>query len=298
MKETLLDIMKKTKIDIYGVCSPKVTIKYTKKVENIINKNNNCSFIKQDFLNNMSPYYYMEDVKSIIVIALPYHLNDKKMGQNKTMFSSSSWGEDYHKVILNKTKEIISKLELENPNYKFLGLVDNHNLDERYFASRAGIGFYGKHGMIINNKYGSNIFLGLILTNQLLEYNDILEKKCISCNKCIDKCPGKAISNEGVNYNKCISFLTQKKELSPDEENNIKDLVYGCDVCSKVCPHNKVNYGITSFKFDPNVEFDLDNEFIETNKSFKKKYGLYSGSWRGKNIIKRNLFLIKKNRGK
>ena len=299
MDKELKNIMEKLSIEIYGVCNPSINEEYKLNVQNIINKNFNCSFIKANFLETMNPNIYLNNCKGIIVIGVPYHINNIKLKENQTIFSSSSWGEDYHKVIKNKLNKIIDELEIKFPNEKFISLVDNHTLDERYFAYKSGIGFYDNNGLITNYKYGCNIFLGMILTTyEFKEINNNIKNDKTDIELYIKTCPGKAITNNGINYNKCISYLTQKKELNKEEELLINKLAYGCDICSKVCKYSKIDYGIQDFDFDSNIIFDLDKDFNYTNKEFNIKYGKYSGSWRGKNVIKRNLNLIKENRNK
>ena len=297
MNKELENIMRLSNI-IYGVCTPNICDEYISKVNKVIEKKWNCGFIKNDYLEKMTPLSYLESVKKIIVICVPYHKNDLILDKNETAFSSSSWGEDYHKVLKSTMDNIVNELKQLYPNEEFITLVDKHNLDERYYAYKAGIGFYGKHGMIINEKLGSNIFIGLILTSVNFLESKPNMNKCMSCNKCIKYCPGKAITEHGIDYNKCISYLTQKKDLTQEEENKIIDLVYGCDVCSKICPHNNNDYGEKNFLYDEKVKFLLDENVTLSNKQFEKIYGKYSGSWRGQKIIKRNLKLIKQNRNK
>ena len=297
MKEDLSKIMSELNIKMYGTCSPSIDLEYQNKVKSSIEKKYNCSFIKEDYLTTMNPNLYLNECKGIIAIAIPYHQNTKKVNKNQTMFSSSSWGVDYHIVVKNKLEKIIEKSKQLYPNDSFISLVDNHTLDERYYAYKSKIGFYNSNGLITNKEYGCNIFLGIILTTYKFkdsipetkpQYDEIYEKVC----------PGNAISKDGINYNKCISFLTQKKELTKEEENKINNLVYGCDICTTVCKLNKEKDIPEEFEFDENVIFDLNEEFNLSNNEFKNKYKKYAGSWRGKNIIKRNFNLIKQNKNK
>ena len=297
MEKDLINIMNELNVKMYGTCSPNIDSDYIKRVESVIKKKHNCSFIKDDYLTTMNPELYLDGCRGIIVIAVAYHNNKVKLNKDETMFSSSSWGTDYHVVFKNKLNQIIDKLSLLYENDKFISLVDNHSLDERYYAYKSGIGYYGSNNLIINKDYGCNIFLGIILTTYpFIDKNVTINNEKDSLYEKV--CPGKAITKDGINYNKCISYLTQKKELTKDEESKINNLVYGCDVCTTVCKLNKDKDIPNQFDFDNEVIFNLNDEFNLSNKEFKDKYGRYSGSWRGKNIIKRNLKLIKENRMK
>lgn len=300
MENKIKKIMNIIEVSEYGFCTLEKSEDYIKKTKSIIEKKFNCSFIPDDFLDNMDPTTYMKNAQNMIVIALPYSKNNLKLNKDSTSFSSSSWGEDYHVVIKNKLQIFIQYMEEIYPLEDFLPLVDNHKLDERYYAHKCNIGYYGKNGLLINDEYGTTFFIGMVLTSLKIVDDKLNEnnKKCFGCDKCINMCPSKAITKDGVNYNKCVSYLTQKKELTKVEEGYIKDLVYGCDVCSTVCPHNKTNVYLDSFCYDKNVEFNLNEEFKYSNSTFKLKYGKYSGSWRGKKIIERNLNLIRENRCK
>lgn len=296
MEYFIKKIKKELNIDIIGSCNPYLEVSYFNRINKIFELNKNCEFVKKDFLDNKKYELYLKNTNGVIVIGLAYHLNDIILKDNQTTFSSSSWGIDYHKVLKLKIEEVIKLLKLEYPNEDFVGLVDSHSLDERYYAYKSGVGFYGKNGLIINAKYGSNIFLGLILTTVKLKDSFVDDIPCLSCMKCVKVCPANCICDDGIDYNKCVSYLTQKKQLTKDEEKKISILAYGCDICSTICPYNHLKKGLSCFSIDDKIIFDIDKEFNYSNKEFKNIYGTYSASWRGKNIIKRNLELIRKNR--
>ena len=110
---------------------------------------------------------------------------------------------------------------------------------------------------------------------------------------CLKACPTGALSSEGYNYQKCLSYLTQKEELTKKEKNMLNNCIYGCDKCQEVCPYNQKNNN--SIYFNPTgVEFiNVFNYQKLSNKKFKEKYGHLSGSWKGKKIIERNIDIYK-----
>ena len=111
---------------------------------------------------------------------------------------------------------------------------------------------------------------------------------------CIKLCPGGALTENGFDERKCVSYITQKKgELSEEEMNAIRNSgsVWGCDICQRVCPENK-NKELTGInKFRENLILCIKNEKI-SNREFKKKYAERAFSWRGKGVIDRNLSII------
>lgn len=248
----------------------------------------------------------MEDAKSIIVAAFPYYCGDV----NDSNISCYCRGYDYHLVIRGIMNSICEKIQEKFSNgendtqensIKTEIFVDNGPLVDRYLAYISGIGFWGMNGSIITDKYGSYVFIGYIVTNLDIEKDVPLEKTCLKCGKCIKSCPGNALlEGYDMDAKKCISYITQKKgELSDDEKNIIKEnkIIFGCDMCQKVCPHNK-NIEMTNieeFKNDLIEKLDLEEINRISNKEFKRRYYNRAFSWRGKGIIKRNLEILEED---
>ena len=163
-------------------------------------------------------------------------------------------------------------------------------------AYLAGLGFYGKNNCFISPKWGSYVVIVTILTTLEFEPNTPLEQSCMGCNRCITACLGQCLGHEEFKYDTCKSYLTQKKGELTDQEQHIiakTPLVFGCDVCQEVCPHNQ------SIPATPIPEFQRVEPYIDineleplTNKEFKAKYGNRAFSWRGKKILMRNQNII------
>ena len=244
------------------------------------------------------PRHLLESVSIIITIALPYYKTCEQLEnikENEVYFSSSSWGKDYHTVLNKKFDQIVNFLKSYYPCLEYIKCVDTKPIDDRFWAIQSGIGFIGKNGLVVNEKYGSYIFIGNLLTNLDIKIpsqkKSLLENKCDSCNKCMLSCPTKAIKDDGINSRECLSYLTQKKgTLSTTEIKQINNCIYGCDICLRVCPYNaKVKDGYHEFKAT-GIEFININTFKEmSNKEFKKNYGQLAGSWCGKKVVERNI---------
>ncbi len=255
-------------------------------------------FEEEDIEKRINPNIYMEEGKTIISIAFPYATLENF---NDNGFSIYTKGLDYHKVLheyLDKICEFIKEI-----GGKAVSLVDSNSLPERYIASLAGIGFVGKNNMIITEKYGSYIFLGEIITDlEIYEEDKItLEeslkyKKCGECNICFNECPTKAINKFRKNTNICVSYLTQKKELSDKELNLLNGRIFGCDSCQLKCPYNEnIKFSnIEKFRVKDFMK-DNDEDFIINlnNKTFKESYKNTSCGWRGKNTLIRNAIIRK-----
>ncbi len=282
MKGKVLDYCQKLEIDEVGF------INYNKIKDKIINNNN---IFKSNQINiNFIP-------KTIICIIMSYHKTCQKLEQIKpdeVYFSSSSWGTDYHIVLKNKLKDLANYIKTIDNNFKYEILVDNHPFDDRYIAYNCGLGFYGKNNLLINEKYGSYIFIGSIITNIDIENSKILNKNCLNCSKCIEACPTKALTKDEYDYTTCLSYITQKKELKEIDKEHMNNCIYGCDLCMKVCPYNLKNNDKNECFKPSNIEFININQYKRLSHSeFKKKYGLLAGSWRGPKIIERNINIYK-----
>ncbi len=242
----------------------------------------------------VNPRLIMENAKSIIVCAFPYYVDEVE----ESNLSKYCYGEDYHIVAKRYLQQICDFLEAEINNFEYKFFVDNGPLVDRYLAYQSGIGYFGINNNIITDEYGSYIFIGYIVNNYEFYADDPLPKTCIKCNKCVKYCPGNAIlGNFELNPRRCLSYITQKKDdLSEEEINLIKEnkMVFGCDICQEVCPHNK-GISITNIEeFKTNLITKLDyNEINDiSNKEFKRRYGNRAFSWRGKKIIQRNIEII------
>lgn len=296
------DISKELNIDIIGFTDNKIL-----ELEDYLNSKRDSDkfteFEEKDISKRIDPKLTMESVKSIIVIGISYNTGFK--AQNiynlNGKLSMSSWGVDYHKVLEEKIKLLIEKIK-EKKDFSYKAFVDTGPLVDRELARKANIGYYGKNCSIINNKYGSFIFLGYILTDIDLESDNPSEEDCGECDLCLRACPTGALEGPYMlNPKKCISYLTQTKDIISEELRDKMGIsIYGCDICQNVCPKNK------EVKLSANKEFipkdtggviDLEKLLFISNRSFKKEYGSMAGSWRGKNILKRNAIIAIGNMG-
>lgn len=284
---------KKIGLDTIGFCSVR-DIKdcggYLNKVKEMGLEN---EFQEKDIEKRINVYDYIKDGKTIVSIAFPYFYGNNP--KNKSIFFSKyTLGQDYHKVAkkyMDKVCEYINSI-----GGSTVSLVDSNPLTERYIAYKCGIGFIGKNGNIITEKYGSYIFLGEIITDLEFNFNNtIVESTCGKCTLCINSCPSNCLCNNGINnYNNCLSYITQKKHIEDADFGRFKGRMFGCDTCQDVCPFNK-NVSLSKLpEFKP-YEFMKNPDVYEIinmdNKTFKDKYGFTAASWRGKSLLQRNALI-------
>ncbi len=249
----------------------------------------------------IDPRLTLPSCKSIIVLGVSYNVDysEKPDYRLKGKLSKSSWGIDYHRVLREKIELLIGEIKkIEEFQYKYF--VDTGPLVDRELAVRAGVGYYGKNNLVINDDYGSFIFLGHILTDLDLDPSERVENKCGDCDLCLKACPTGALEAPyRVNPKKCISYLTQTKDNIPEELRRKMGIkLYGCDTCQLVCPKNKGIRKSCHEDFIPTITrgyMDLEELLQMSNRQFKEKYGHMAGSWRGKNTLKRNALIALAN---
>jgi epoxyqueuosine reductase len=152
---------------------------------------------------------------------------------------------DYHKVLLRRLERLRDSLLVETGNFESRCFVDTGPVVERVYARYAGIGWTGKNTCILNQKLGSWLFLGVIVTS--LDVPDespatLAEDRCGSCTRCIDACPTNALTApREMDATRCIAYLTIEKrgEISEDLRPAIGRQIFGCDICQDVCPWNR-----------------------------------------------------------
>ena len=297
LKQKIEEFCKSLGLDTVGFipCRPFDELRAFYKVRQEMNLQN--EFEEKDIEKRINPNHYMEDGKTILSIAFPYdHTEEAEHIENG--FSIYTKRLDYHRVVKHYLDEI-SKY-IESLGGKAIGLVDSNTLPERYIAYLAGVGFIGKNNMLITKKYGSYVFLGEIITDLEIPCEDkrafhhVSEySECGTCTKCLKQCPTKSIHMNRRNPNICLSYITQKKEISNQEIKLLKGNVFGCDFCQLQCPYNEEieKNVLKEFKTLAYMNEEIVTYATMDNKYFKEKISATSCGWRGKNVIKRNAII-------
>ena len=247
-------------------------------------------FIKESGIEKCGVAEY--DGKSAIVCLFPYYIGREK--GNLSLYARSL---DYHKVIKDRLSPVCDFIRQSFPDALCEIFADIGPSIDRHLAYNAGLGFYGKNGMLINDAYGSWFFIGYILTNLPLEADSPTTKSCLGCGKCFASCPGGALG-ESFCLEKCASHISQKKGELSDEEIEIlrkSGLIFGCDTCQSVCPHNDIEpCAFDEFKKD--LIHSLEKSDLDTlsGREFMKKHKDRAFSWRGKGVLERNLTILEK----
>jgi epoxyqueuosine reductase len=198
------------------------------------------------------PSLLMEGARSLIVVLLNYYPSSTQEASDAPVFSKYAYGRDYHKVMKKKLRKLEAFIHEQKPGAVSRAFVDSAPLMERSWAVKAGLGWTGKHSLLITRNGGSFCFIGVVLTDLELEYDPPFPGDlCGSCTRCIEACPTGAIVSAGVvDARKCISYLTIEHKGELNE--NLHGRVFGCDICQDVCPWNKLSFPHSVSEFNPN----------------------------------------------
>ncbi|MBR5515617.1 MAG: epoxyqueuosine reductase [Clostridia bacterium] len=258
MTELINKLFKEENIEYFGILS----VKNSK----IVNKN---LFERKTFF-----------AKSIITFLVPYYTGETVNG-NISLYAMSR---DYHLYIKEVTDRIIKELKTAFPKEEFTGMGDHSPIDEVNAAAITGLGIIGDNRCLINEKYGSFVFIGEIFTSMELEQNISQIKFCGHCNLCKESCPSP---------DACLSHLTQQKgELDEKTVELMRkyNTAWGCDICQKVCILNR-NAEKTPIEFfyqnrtealTPKIIDEMSDKELES-----RAYG-----WRKRKTIKRNINIL------
>lgn len=270
-----------------GITASNHSLQYLDYYDNWIEtgKNGTMNWLSNRIEERKDVTKYFPEVKSIISVAINYFTgsSDKIVGKNNRgyNFSNYAWGDDYHIIVNNKLNDlldyIINDLAIDT---KGITCVDTSPVIEKQWAQQAGIGWQGKNTLILNDELGSWMFLGELLLDIALDYDEPYSKDlCGTCTACVDACPVNAITDYKLDASKCISYLNveYKDELDSDQKNKLNGWIYGCDICQQVCPWNKKYQTLTNVKsFQPKKEiihYSLENWLNIDEESFRSIFG-------------------------
>ena len=275
--------------------------RYMKWIED--NWHADMHYMARNIDKRVDPRLLVEGAKSIISVALNYYPH-KKQSSHAPQFAYYAYGKDYHDVVRGKLKKLFEFISARQPELTGRCFSDSAPVLERFWAAQAGIGFVGKNSLLIIPGKGSFFFLGELIIDIELEYDRPITENCGSCTRCIDGCPTSAIEEPyKVNANKCISYQTieNRGEISSYVAPRLKNYVFGCDICQKVCPWNRVSTPHNTLEFMPNDSFmnlDLkkmiemdEEEYREVFRGSAVKRTKFSG-------LKRNVIAVSKTRKK
>jgi len=198
-----------------------------------------------DFEKRTDPGVYLAGCRSVVCVALNYNATPEPLpvadAAHHGRVARYALGDDYHEIIKPRLYDLADWIRATFAGARTVCGVDTAPVAERELAGRAGIGWVGKHTLVINPKLGSWLLLGEVLTTLELTPDDPIVDRCGTCRRCIDACPTGAIMPYQVDARRCISYLNIEHQgpIAPDLEALMGDWLVGCDICQEVCPFNR-----------------------------------------------------------
>lgn len=221
-------------------------------------------YMENHFDKRLNPSLLVPGSKSVISLMYNY-FPEKHQNNDSYLISKYAYGQDYHHVIKEKLKELVEEMQLKIGDFHARIFTDSAPIMERAWAKKSGLGWLGKHSLLISKKKGSFFFLAEIILDLELSYdNPFKTDHCGSCTKCIDACPTDAIlPNNTIDGSKCISYFTieLKEEIPQQFSGHFDDWMFGCDICQDVCPWNRFSKPHEEPNFRP------DDRLINYSKS-------------------------------
>jgi len=229
------------------------------------NYHGKMSYMERNFDKRMDTTKLVAGSKSVISLLFNYYPS-KEINNDSFKISKYAYGKDYHFIIKDKLKSLLSSMRNEIGEIDGRVFVDSAPIMEKAWAKKSGLGWVGKNTNLISKKTGSFFFIAEIIVDLELEYDGEVTDHCGSCTACLDACPTDALYEPyKIDASKCISYFTieLKDQFPNDLKKDFNDWIFGCDICQDVCPWNKFSI--------PNKE-PLLNPKNEINQYSKKDW--------------------------
>lgn len=213
-------------------------------------------YMENYFDKRLDPTKLVPGAKSVISLLYNYYPAEQQI--DKTFkISKYAYGQDYHHVVKAKMRELFHYIEQEIGAIEGRYFVDSAPVLDKAWAARSGLGWIGKHTLMLTKQVGSFFFISEIICDLELEYDGPVTDHCGTCTACIDACPtGAIVEDKVVDANKCISYLTiEFKDALPSYmDGQMQDWVFGCDICQDVCPWNRFSKAHQEPLFNPHPD--------------------------------------------
>lgn len=201
------------------------------------------TYMERYFDQRIDPQMMMPGTKSIITLSFNYFQKPDESTDPNPHIARYAYGKDYHIVLKDKSKQLITWMQLNYGDIAARAFVDSAPVMEREWAQRSGISWNGKNTLSIHPREGSYFFLVCIFVDLDFVVDAPIADHCGTCRRCIDACPTDALHADGylLDASKCISYLTieNKNEIPSEFTGKMNDWIFGCDICQEVCPWNR-----------------------------------------------------------
>ena len=199
------------------------------------------SYMERNRHLRLDPTQLVPGCRTLIVTALNYYPK-QSLPKESYQIAYYAYGADYHRVVKDKLHQLFAYIKSLTPEVQGRAFCDTAPLLERYWAVKAGLGFIGLNRTLIIPGKGSYFFLGVLaLDIELQEEHREMPTSCGNCKRCLMACPTGALTMDGIDCRRCLSYLTieHRGAISPHFIEKLSSRIYGCDTCQQACPHNR-----------------------------------------------------------
>lgn len=212
------------------------------------------SYLENYFDKRLDPTLLVSGAKSVVSLVYNYYPKKDLAEDDNLKIAKYAYGEDYHFVVKDKLKILLTHLNETIGEVNGRAFVDSAPVMEGAWAQKSGLGWVGKNSLLLNRSAGSFFFLAELIIDLELEYDSPTKDYCGTCTACMDACPTDAIAEPYVvDGSKCISYFTieLKDEIPNDVKGKFENWIFGCDICQDVCPWNRFSSPHNESRFDP-----------------------------------------------
>lgn len=213
-------------------------------------------YMENHFDKRLDPTKLVPGAKSVVSLLYNYYPEKDLAREGEFKIAKYAYGKDYHFVIKDKLKTFMTLLQEQIGDIEGRIFVDSAPVMERQWAEKSGLGWIGKHTLLINKEQGSYFFLAELILDLELEPDGPIKDYCGTCTRCVDACPTDAITPYQLDASKCISYLTiELKDEIPEAFNGkMENWIFGCDICQDVCPWNRFSKPHNEPAFSPHEQ--------------------------------------------
>lgn len=238
-------------------------------------KHGEMAYLGEHVEQRLDPTLIVPEARSIICVADAYAWQAPEDQGRETVSPDAAmnvpgriaryaWRRDYHRDLKKRLHNLADAMRGIWPEHTFRTTVDTAPVLEREHAQRAGLGWVGKHTLLIHPTLGSWFLLGEIITTLPLQTSidaaqAIRTNHCGQCTRCIQACPTQAITPYSVDASRCVSYLTleHRGPIDPSLHEGMGTWIAGCDICQEVCPFNQEPAKTETARIDGHVSLPL-----------------------------------------
>ena len=236
-------------------------------------------YMERNIDKRKDPHLLFKEAKSVVSVILNYYPATLQKDKQAPRIAKYAYGHDYHHVIKDKLFMLLDYIQREVTPVKGKVCVDTAPFMDIAWARRGGLGWVGRHSLLINPEYGSYILIGELILDIDLDYDKPMENGCGDCTRCIDACPTGAIVQPYIlDARKCISYHSIEQRSEAPCKINFNNWVFGCDICQDVCPYNKnpKPHDIPEFNPKPEILNYTQTDWLQMDSTDFKR--IFKGS--------------------